>query len=156
SRQAREQVDAALENCLAGGGGFTWFGGRSRKLVRVFLDHLAAFARQCLAADVSASVAQFYGLLRGRLVERAQGMVFCRQRLRHMQEALELAATLPDEEPDPLRNGDLSGTTTPVPSATTFWETIRASDTTRVVLPAGEPDLERAAERFLETLPPDQ
>jgi len=73
-----------------------------------------------------------------------------------MQEALESAAALPDEEPDPLRNGELTGTTTPVPTATTFWETIRASATTRVVLPAGEADLERAAERFLDTLTPDQ
>jgi hypothetical protein len=156
TRQAREQLDTALENCLAGGGGFSWFGGRSRKLVRVFLDHLAAFARQCLAEDVSATVAHFYGLVRGRLAERTQELGFCRQRLRHMQEALESAAALPDEEPDPLRNGELTGTTTPVPTATTFWETIRASATTRVVLPAGEADLERAAERFLDTLTPDQ
>jgi hypothetical protein len=156
SRQARENLDAALENCLAGGGGFTWFGGRARKLVRVFLDHLAAFARQCLAEDVSATVGQFYTLLRGRLVERAQELGFCRQRLRHMQEALEAATDLPDDAADTLLNGDASGTTTPVPSATTFWETIRASATTRVVLPGGEADLERSAERFVDTLIPDQ
>src|SRR5438270_12532702 len=61
SRQARQQLDAALENCLAGGG-VSWFGSRSRKLVRVFLDHLAAFARQCLAEDLAATVGHFYTL----------------------------------------------------------------------------------------------
>ena len=48
------------------------FGGRSRRLLRVFVDHLAAFARQCLAEDLSAAVMQFYAALRGRLGDRTK------------------------------------------------------------------------------------
>ena len=55
SRQAEEQLQAALENC-ATGGGFSWFGNQSRRLLRLFVDHLAAYARQCLAEDLAAVV----------------------------------------------------------------------------------------------------
>src|SRR5262249_9121258 len=57
-------------------------------LLRVFVDHLAAFARQCLAEDLGASVMQFYASLRGRLGDRMRDLGFCRQRLRHVQEVL--------------------------------------------------------------------
>src|SRR5262249_52052061 len=40
----------------------------------------------------------------------------------------------------------------PIPSAEAYWEAIRESQTARVVLPAGESDLERAAQQFLKTL----
>src|SRR5262249_45800449 len=48
AEQAQQQLQVALTNCIAGAGGFSFFGGRSRRLLRVFVDHLAAFARQCL------------------------------------------------------------------------------------------------------------
>ena len=36
-----------------------------------------------------------------------------------------------------------------MPSTESFWDAIRQSATTRVVLPGGETDLDRAAPRFL-------
>jgi hypothetical protein len=145
----------ALENCLAGPG-FSFFGKGARRLLRNYLDCMAAFARQRLAEELATSGIQFFALLHGRLEERQREISFCRQRLRHLQEALEAPS---DDE-------TLSGTgrfsiettpgTTPTPSAESFWETIRESDTVRVVLPEGETDLERAASRFLTDLTADQ
>ena len=73
-RRAQTQVcemhlEQALEVCVNSAGGFSWFGGRSRRALRVFMDHLAAFARQCLGDDLAAAVLLFFGHLRGRLGE---------------------------------------------------------------------------------------
>jgi hypothetical protein len=174
TQQAQEQLQAALSACIEGGGGFSWFGGRSRRTLRVFVDHLAAFARQCLAEDVQAAVQQFYGLLHGRLGDRLRDLTFCRQRLRHMQENLDrlfpvggpedtsaLAGTTmpgaPQEWASPPTRGGMidlgtSGGPTPILSAESFWEALRGSSTMRVVLPVGANDLDKAAAQFLTTL----
>ena len=41
---------------LAGPGGFSWFGGRTRRQVRVFLDRLAVFARQFVKGATEGAV----------------------------------------------------------------------------------------------------
>jgi serine/threonine protein kinase len=152
---AREQLEVALEGCLAGPGGFSWFGGKSRRQVRVFLDRLAAFARQCLAEDLTATVAQVYALLRGRLADRLREMTFCRQRLRHMQEALEHPQDAAAEV-DTVVDSDVSPGPTPMLSTEAFWDAIRSSGTMRLVLPDGERDMEAAARRFVRSLSADQ
>jgi hypothetical protein len=177
SQQAQEQLQGALEVCVEGAGGFSWFGGRSRRALRAFVDHLAAFARQCLAEDVQAAVLQFYAFLRGRLGDRLRDLTFYRQRLRHMQENLDrvfpvggpedtsalAGTTLPGAPHDwaapPTRGGVVdvgaSAGPTPIVSAESFWEALRDSTTMRVVLPAGAKDLEEAAAQFLTTLKAD-
>jgi serine/threonine protein kinase len=172
SEQAREHLRAALDCC--GDGGFSWFGGRPRRSLRVFVDHLAAFARQCLAEDILVAVQQFYGFLRGRLTDRLRDLTFCRQRLRHMQESLERLSPLADAEDAgslaglappggraewamaPSRAAALEVTTTagptPLVSAEGFWDAVRGTATMRVVLPPETRDLEDAARRFLTTL----
>jgi serine/threonine protein kinase len=166
SQQSQKQLQAALDNCIEGAGGFSFFGGKSRRLLRVFVDHLAAFARQCLAEDTLAAVQQFYSFLQGRLADRLRDLTFCRQRLRHMQEALAQTAgetggsplQLPIDEwtgPAALSAG-LDYSPTPMLSTESFWESIRESATARVVLPEGVKDLEQAARRFLDTLTPEQ
>jgi serine/threonine protein kinase len=152
---AREQLDLALQNCLSGPGGFSWFGGRSRRQVRVFLDRLAAFARQCLAEDLTATVSQVYGILRGRLADRLRELTFCRQRLRHMQESLEIVPGSVDDG-DTVVNMEVSPSPTPLLTAEAFWEAIRGSATMRVVLPEGQLDIEAAARRFVGTLTSEQ
>jgi serine/threonine protein kinase len=166
SQQSQKQLQAALENCIEGTGGFSWFGGKSRRLLRVFVDHLAAFARQCLAEDTLSGVQQFYGFLQGRLSERLRDLTFCRQRLRHMQE--ELATTAGETGSGALHipldewtgaaalNGGMEYSPTPVLSTESFWDSIRESATARVVLPDHAKDLEAAARRFLETLTAEQ
>src|SRR5262249_44833973 len=123
--------------------------------LRVFVDHLAAYARQCLAEDLAGGVRYFFQLLHGRLTERLRDLAFCRQRLRHLQEALEVP--LPDFEAfgDGRSGEDSTLSPTPMPSPEVFWEAIQQSTTTRVVLPNAETDLEIAGKRFLTTLAPE-
>jgi serine/threonine protein kinase len=155
TQQAREQLEVALQNCLSGPGGFSWFGGRTRRQVRVFLDRLAAFARQCLVEDMTATVCQVYGILRGKLSDRLRELTFCRQRLRHLQETLEHVSDVVDDG-ETLANSEVSPSPTPLLTAEAFWEAIRGSATMRVVLPEGEKDIEAAARRFVGTLGAEQ
>ena len=43
TNRAWQQVQSALASCLTPGSGFSLFGGRTRRQLRVFMDHLAAF-----------------------------------------------------------------------------------------------------------------
>jgi serine/threonine protein kinase len=153
--QAWQQVEIALGSCLSGGGGFSFFGNRSRRVLRVFMDHLAAYARQRLIEELLRATQQFFALLRGRLDEQLRDLTFCRQRLRHLQECLE---TPPQEEEElaATRLGDTTLNQSPTPSTESFWDSIRQSATAHVVLPDGDEDLERSASRFLGTLTAEQ
>src|SRR5262249_47351249 len=59
TQQAWEQLEAALAQCLEGAGGFSFFGNRSRRLLRVFIDQLTAFTRQRLTEEVYCAGLQF-------------------------------------------------------------------------------------------------
>jgi hypothetical protein len=156
TQQAWNQLEGALEGCLAGPGGFSLFGNRSRRLLRLFMDRLAAFARQRLVEEGVSAGQQFFAFLRGKLNDRLRDMGLIRQRLRYLQDNLE---TPPDEADEPVTttpHGSDSGSSKSPPASTeSFWESIRTSSTARVVLPDGEEDLERAAARFLSTLSPE-
>ena len=156
TQQAWEQLTQAVENCVTGKGGFTLFGSRSRRLLRVFMERLAAFCRQRLSEEVVAAGLHFFHALEGQLSDRLKELVFCRQRLRHLQEHLEAP---PADEYDLAETAVASDSTalhSPPPSAESFWETIRESQTARVVLPAGETDLNASADQFVQTLTPEQ
>jgi hypothetical protein len=154
--QAWEQVAVSLEECLAGGGSFRLFGGRNtRRLLQVFMDSLSHYARQRLAEEMIAAGRQFFAALHSRLAERLRDLGFCRQRLRHLQESLDQAPYDPEEELAVTRTGADAVSHSPLPSAESFWEAIRQSETARVILPEGEDDLERAAISFLQRLTPE-
>jgi serine/threonine protein kinase len=181
SQQAQDALQQALTGCIEGAGSFSWFGTRSRRTLRSFVDHLAAFARQCLAEDTSAAVLQFYASLRGRLADRLRDLTFCRQRLRHLRQSLEHLYPCDGDEvsehseaaPGQGRKAaaplywapsasramalDVATTSGPTPIVTTesFWESIRETETMRVVLPPETRDLDEAARRFLQTLTPE-
>jgi hypothetical protein len=72
-----------------------------------------------------------------------------------MQEALEAGLGGVDDG-DTFFNAEASPSPTPVLSAEAFWDAIRGSATTRVVLPDGERDMEAAARAFVGSLSPDQ
>jgi hypothetical protein len=154
--QALEKLQSAAENCSTGNNGFSWFGNRSRRTLRVFMDHLAAFARQCLAEDVSAAVGQFFVVLRGRLNDQLRDLTFCRQRLRHVVETMSEPANSLDDPIEHHQGTEVSPSPVPLVSAESFWEAIREATTARVVLPTGEVDLEQAAKRFVSTLTSEQ
>jgi hypothetical protein len=154
TRQSQQQLQTAVEACVTGGG-FAWFGNRTRRQLRVFMDHLAAFARQCLAEDLATTVTQFYQTLRGRLTDRLRDLALCRQRLRHLQETLETAEYAGEDNSNDIYE-DESMSQTPMLSPETFWESLRDSRTIRVVLPEGATDLIQAAARFVQTLSGEQ
>jgi hypothetical protein len=93
-------------------------------------------------------------VLRGRLDDRVRELAFCRQRLRAMQETLELTPIIDDTPTTRYDQETISHS--PMPSTEAYWDAIRESATARLVLPDGEDDLERAAERFLKTIKPEQ
>jgi len=156
TRNAWEKLHQALEQCLAGPSSFSLFGNRSRRHLRVFMDHLAAFSRQRLVEEVVVGGLHFLSALQSRLNDRLGELTFCRQCLRHLQEHLE---TQHLENFDPTETVAALDTTTvnsPAPSTQTYWQAIRETQTARVVLPNGEEDLERAAFNFLNGLNPEQ
>jgi hypothetical protein len=161
THKAWQHLEEALEACLAGGSGGGWglqalfLGNRSRRLLRVFMDYLAAYARQRLAEEVVGATQQFFALLHGRLAERLRDLGFCRQRLRHLQECLQAPAVEGDELAATRLATDTTPGHSPLPSAESFLEAIRQSATAHVVLPQGEADLEQAAYRLLADLKPD-
>jgi hypothetical protein len=155
TQSAQASLRQALENCVTGGGGFNWFGGRARRLVRVFMDHLAAFARQCLADDLAATVLHFFAHLRGRLGDRLRDLTVCRQSLRRLQEVLEAPTEVADDQLDGASSLGMTANAGPGLSAESYWESIRESTTARVVLPNGLEDLDEAAGQFLNTLTAD-
>jgi hypothetical protein len=159
TRQLREQLQAALDVCVSGPGGFSLFGGRAyRRSLRNFLDLLAAFARQRLAEDFTEATVHVFKRLQGRLEERLRDMSFCRQRLRHLQQLLDA----PVEElealaaaPGRLSMSDrIASAVSPPSGIDPLSETIAGSATVQVVLPQGETDLERSAMKFLDVLQP--
>jgi hypothetical protein len=157
AEQARLKMQEGLESCSSGGA-FRWLTWRPQRPLRVFIDLLAAFARQCLAEDTACVLQQFYSMLTARLRDRLRDLSLLRQRLRHVREMLVAPPELANEEwkeEDPIA-ASLPGlddqSPTPMASLTMFWEVSRNSVTTNVVLPEGETELERAAGKFVATL----
>jgi hypothetical protein len=148
-------VQRALENCQTGMGGFTIFGNRSRRLLRVFMDHLAAFGRQRLVEEVFSAALEFWAVLEGRLRDRLTELSFCRQHLRQLQQYLECP---PETFADVAVADVLEAPALRPPPETVekYWESIRESRTAKLVLPDGEASLERAANTFLQTLNQEQ
>ncbi len=154
TQQARDHLEAALQDCLINQSRFSLFGGRIRRQLRVFLDYLAAFGRQRLAEEVIAAGVQFFGFLQGKFDERIRDLAFCRQRLRSLQNHL---ATPPEATADitPV-SIETTPVSTPFISTESYWDAIRQSSTARLVLPDGEIDLDKASSRFIDSLKVDQ
>jgi hypothetical protein len=156
TQQAGHQLERALENCMGGPGGFSLFGSKAHRLLRFFMDHLSAFSRQRLIEEVGSAGIQFYSALYSRLSNRLRDLSFCRQRLRHLQENLELPPDAGHDAPEAAPGMEMLSTHSPPPSAETYWDGLRQSRTARLVLPQGEEDLERAAQRFVSSLRSEQ
>jgi hypothetical protein len=154
TQQAWQQLEFALEECVTGAGG-SWglsgvlgFGSRSRRSLRVFMDRLAAFARQCLAEELFGVGQKFFVLLQGHLAERVRDLTFSRQRLNYVSENLDMPADDGAEGNGAIHDLGLTPTHSPLSTPDAYWESIRRSATNRVVLPEAVADLEEAAARF--------
>ena len=147
-RTARESLALALESCRLGTGGLSrLFGVGPVRNVRTFLDQLRVFAYARLAEDTLDAGAQFFHKLRGRLDERLNDLGFCRQRLRHLQQALA-------EPADPAvdsRRLEYGPDRSPLPGDS-FGSIFQSASTVRIVLPEGAMTLEQAALNFVAQL----
>jgi serine/threonine protein kinase len=138
-RQARTDVQSALEACLAGSGTFSFFGGRSGRSMRHFLDQLREFARLRLQEDLIDATGRFYRMLRVKVEDRLRDLSYCRARLEHLVQILE----------SPLANLP-AGSDTPIAlSEEALQQTLHPTNTLQVVLPSGENHIDRSAAQVL-------
>ncbi len=153
SVRAWEEVEAAAEDCL-NGGGLWWLWPRStRKLLGMFAGKLGTYARQRLDEELMRAVEHFYGSMIGILADQRRDLGFCRRRLRHVQENLDQVRQGDDEDITATRQAaEMTVTNSGALSPDDYWEALRASSCERVLLPDGEQDLERAAIRLLQRL----
>ncbi len=144
SGQARTDVQAALNARQASSGSFSFFGGRSGRSLRHFLDQLRAFARLRLQEDMADATAKFYRALHSRVEDRLRELACCRSRMDQLIRALE----------NPLLNLPASSDTPVSMSEEALQQTLHPTNTLRVVLPSGETHLERSAKRIVQTVKP--
>ena len=144
--QARTDVQSALDVCQAGSGTFSFFGGRSGRSMKHFLDQLRNYARLRLQEDFADATTRFYRTLRSRLDDRIRDMTTCRTRVDQVIRTME----------NPLYNLPVSTDTPVAMSEEALQQTIHPTNTLQVVLPAGDTHLERSAKRIVQTVKPEE
>lgn len=138
---SREQLKLAIDACRGGASGLSrLFGGGAQRSVRNLLEELRVFAYARLAEDTLEAGVQFFQKLRGRLEDRLNDLGFCRQRLRHLQQAL---GEPPDAAHDSGRS-EKNGSESSLPGDS-FGTLFQGASTVHVVLPEGAGTLEQAA-----------
>ncbi len=144
ARQAKSDVQSAHDVCQAGSGTFSFFGGRSGRSMRHFLDQIRAFARVRLQEDLADATAKFYRALRTRVEDRLRELSYCRTRLDLLVQAMEC----------PLANLPVSSDTPVALSEDALQQTLHPTNTLNVVLPAGDTHIERSAARVVKGVKP--
>jgi hypothetical protein len=144
AQQARSDVQSALDVCQAGSGTFSFFGGRSGRSVRHFLDQVRAFVRVRLQEDLADATAKFYRALRGQVDNLLRDVDYCRTRLDTLVQALE----------SPLANLPASSDTPVSISEEALQQTLHPTNTLNVVLPAGDTHIDRAALKIVKGTKP--
>jgi len=144
ANQARTDVQSALDACQAGSGSFSFFGGRSGRSMKHFLDQLRAFARHRLHEDMADATARLYRTLRSRIEDKLRDMATCRTRL----------DTLIMDIENPLLNLPATSDTPVSISEEALQQTIHPTNTLQVVLPAGETHIERSAKKIVQSVKP--
>jgi eukaryotic-like serine/threonine-protein kinase len=148
SQQARADVQAALDTCLAGPG-FSLFGNRNARALRNFFDYLSTYVRFRLSEEMAEGIAQFYRRLQAGVEERIRDLTFCRQRLSHLEQMLETPG-------DPFALG-VTGVLDHTPMnarrhGSGEFSREGVTNTVQIRLPYGETDIEQAAGRFLQNI----
>lgn len=144
TQQARTDVQAALDACQAGSGTFSFFGGRSNRSMRHFLEQLRAFARLRLQEDLLDATGRFYRALAAEIETRLRNLSFCRTRLVQVLQVIE----------SPLANlPALSDTPIALPEES-LQQTLHPTNTTQVVLPRGERHIDRSVAEVLRLVKP--
>ena len=144
ARQAKSDVQAAHDVCQTGSGTFSFFGGRSGRSMRHFLDQIRAFARVRLQEDFADATAKFYRALRGRVEDQLRELGYCSTRIDMLVQAME----------SPLANLPASSDTPVALSEEALQQTIHPTNTLNVVLPAGDTHIDRSAAKVVKGVKP--
>ena len=157
------KLETALQVCVNDSGNTGWglssllsLGNSTRRNLRLFMDHMAIFARQCLAAELAGSGQLFFTLLSAKIEDRLRELQFCRQRLRTVVDYLGSAQENINDLASAVSGSGVRAMHWALSSAESFWDSIRQSSTVRVILPDGDRDLGTAAMRFATTLTLEQ
>ncbi len=163
AQASQSKLEAALQVCLNDSGNTGWglssllsLGNSTRRNLRLFMDHMAIFARQCLAAELAGSGQLFFTLLSAKVEDRLRELQFCRQRLRGVVDYLGSAQENINDLASAVSGSGVRAMHWALSSAESFWDSIRQSSTVRVILPDGDRDLGTAAMRFASTLTTEQ
>jgi hypothetical protein len=130
SEQGYAQARAAAEVCTQGAR-FSLFGSKDQRNIRALLTALTTYAASRADEEAQAGAIRFFRKLKAGLEDRQREMAICRQRLTHLRRALEIPETA---------GASICGGPSP---------------TVELVLPDGGEEVEWAAKRFVETVPPD-
>lgn len=142
TQQARSDVQSALDACQAGSGSFSFFGGRSNRSMRHFLDQLRNFARLRLQEDLLDSTARSYRAIQGEIEHQIRDLSFCRNRLAHVLQVLDSPlANLPAHADSPIGMSEES-----------LQQTLHPTNTVQVVLPSGDKHIDRSVKRVLSSV----
>lgn len=146
TQAARTDVQSAMDVCQAGSGSFSFFGGRSNRSMRHFLEQLRTFARLRLQEDLLDATARCYRAVQSELETQLRDLGFCRSRLVHLLQVLD----------SPLAYLPALGDSPVAMSEEALQQTIRPTNTINVVLPNGEKHIDRSVVRVLQSVkPPD-
>ncbi|MFO0847502.1 MAG: tubulin-like doman-containing protein [Gemmataceae bacterium] len=153
--KARAEVQAALDSCAGAepGAGFSLFGKRAARATRGLADKVRAFVEVRVSEDLALSASQFYRRLQAWFDERARDLRFARERVDQLARTLQAQLMLPGTDPTPPP-GVSSPRPDPVDEA--MQNTLRGSNTIRVVLPYGTTHLDASAAEMLTLLPPEE
>ncbi len=143
---AHAAVEAALADWPQPGSGFSLFGNRTAKAGRAFQDALSAFFAIRVREDLTAAAVRFYSRLGEKFATRLKDLFVYRARLN------DLSHRIDDTPGGSLWCGD-STTTRETDQAGT--NTVRMTNTVRVVLPFAGDQIDTAADELLTILTPE-
>jgi hypothetical protein len=141
-QQARADLQAALDACQAGSGTFSFFGGRSNRSMRHFLEQLRTFSRLRLQEDFEDAVARCYRAIQTEIETQLREQTYFRNRLAHVLQTLD----------SPLANLPVHADSPIAMSEEALQQTLHPTNTVQVVLPSGEKHIDRSVQRVLQAV----
>lgn len=142
TQQARSDVQSALDACQAGSGTFSFFGGRSNRSMRHYLEQLRAFARLRLEEDLLDATGRCYRAIQNAIEAQIRDIGYCRNRLTHVLHVLDSPlANLPAHTDSPIGLSEES-----------LQKTLHPTNTIQVVLPNGEKHIDRSVRKVLQSV----
>ena len=150
SEQAWQQVNEAFEMCIKPGSFFLFAGMRLQKLLRAFLEKVREFTWHRLAEQRARALEEVFRQLQVRLVDLQRDLTFCTQRLQHVEYTLLAAPTEAEAALTRAAQEEEESSARSTYTSSKMLQEAALVLASRVVLPEGQTDLEKAAVRFLQ------